>query len=350
MLFYSDIPEVHNCTEGFPDRYRHFGIENARQKYYTFASGEMLSQEITTKQFTIYIHQLIATSALLLHLRSCSSCAYVRYVLAGSCSFASDTEGAATIKAGRGYLVCELLDQAYTMHMEEGNLLVIDIMVTDQSADLVFSSIPELLQKIDSFRKSGRSGVIDFGCNIDFRMRTLLHEILSCSVDNPTRELYLNARICELHWCYASQFTKSLETDQRSANLRTLEEVKAYIVGHGVDETFGTAFLSRKFGISATTLKREFKRRFRSSIRDFIAQVRMEGARDMLLHSSLSVGTIGAKAGYAEFSSFSRAFTRYFGQSPTRYRKQFVRAMEQTRLLPELNDIVLNGKQDQTCF
>jgi|GEM_PF-6552058 len=334
MLFTSDIPEVHNCKEEFPDRYRHFGIEKARQKYCTFASGEMLSQEIVTRQFTIYIHQLIATSALFLRARACRSCAYVRYVLAGSCSYTSVTGEEIEIKAGRGYLISEHSDQEYTMNLNEGSFLAIDMMIADQSTDVVFSSIPELLQRIRSGRSAGRTGAIDFVCNIDFRMRTLLYEIMSCGVDNATRELYLNAKVCELHWCYASQFAKSLEPVENSANLRKLDEVKAYIIGHGVDETFGTAFLSRKFRISATTLKREFKRRFRSSIRDFIAQVRMEGARDMLLHSSLSVGAIGTKAGYAEFSSFSRAFTRYFGQSPSQYRKQFVQTMERARLLP----------------
>jgi AraC-like DNA-binding protein len=51
-----------------------------------------------------------------------------------------------------------------------------------------------------------------------------------------------------------------------------------------------------------------------------LARVRRQLAVEMLLDTSLTVEQIAAELGYAETSSFTRAFTRWTGLPPSRYR------------------------------
>jgi transcriptional regulator GlxA family with amidase domain len=49
--------------------------------------------------------------------------------------------------------------------------------------------------------------------------------------------------------------------------------------------------------------------------------MRMERARDLLEHSTMSVREIGLACGYASFSSFVRAFRKTYGKTPKHSRK-----------------------------
>lgn len=52
----------------------------------------------------------------------------------------------------------------------------------------------------------------------------------------------------------------------------------------------------------------------------YVTRIRLEQARDLLAHSSLTVAEVGARFGFDDPSSFSRAFRRAFGQSPSSLR------------------------------
>jgi AraC family transcriptional regulator len=49
---------------------------------------------------------------------------------------------------------------------------------------------------------------------------------------------------------------------------------------------------------------------------------RMNRARDLLLRSTLPVTQIGVQIGFRETSSFTRAYRRYSGITPSEFRRQ----------------------------
>jgi AraC family transcriptional activator of pyochelin receptor len=59
---------------------------------------------------------------------------------------------------------------------------------------------------------------------------------------------------------------------------------------------------------------------FAMSVADAIADRRLGGARQLLLATDLPVSAIGYKCGYLNNASFTRAFSRRFGQAPTQLR------------------------------
>ncbi|MEO1152233.1 MAG: helix-turn-helix domain-containing protein, partial [Pseudomonadota bacterium] len=58
------------------------------------------------------------------------------------------------------------------------------------------------------------------------------------------------------------------------------------------------------------------------SRRDFIVEMRMERARDLLMRSRLPIEEVAARVGYSDRATFSKAFQRRVGLSPSMYRRR----------------------------
>lgn len=74
---------------------------------------------------------------------------------------------------------------------------------------------------------------------------------------------------------------------------------------------------ARIYGFSPRTLQRTFAAETGLSFARWRLRLRMETAAN-LLESSMGVGRVAIHVGYADISTFSRAFRDYFGRAPTR--------------------------------
>lgn len=77
--------------------------------------------------------------------------------------------------------------------------------------------------------------------------------------------------------------------------------------------------VAMRLGISARSLQRQLE------IQDityskFVEEMRYEVAQSLLAGTGLDIAEIGASLGYRDPSSFSRAFMRWSGMSPSEYR------------------------------
>ncbi|MFC6648822.1 helix-turn-helix domain-containing protein [Paenibacillus rhizoplanae] len=57
-----------------------------------------------------------------------------------------------------------------------------------------------------------------------------------------------------------------------------------------------------------------------SSMIDFVNQLRIEQAKELLLDSGLTIKQIAAEVGYANVQSFNRFFRKYEGMPPSGYK------------------------------
>lgn len=78
--------------------------------------------------------------------------------------------------------------------------------------------------------------------------------------------------------------------------------------------------IARQCGLNRTKLTRGFRELYRCSIAEALAEKRLGEARRQLLATDLPVGIIGYRSGYSNNASFTRAFGRRFGVSPSDYR------------------------------
>ena len=70
------------------------------------------------------------------------------------------------------------------------------------------------------------------------------------------------------------------------------------------------------------SLRHRFKRIHGCAPRDFLAQMRMERAKHLLLETVDPVGAIAERLGYGRLAEFTRAFARHAGRSPSAFREQ----------------------------
>lgn len=77
--------------------------------------------------------------------------------------------------------------------------------------------------------------------------------------------------------------------------------------------------ISDDFCMSAKTLQRKLKDE-NITFKQLILELRMEFARELLLSGRFSISAIAHKLLYAEVSVFTRAFTNYYGVSPSIYK------------------------------
>lgn len=78
--------------------------------------------------------------------------------------------------------------------------------------------------------------------------------------------------------------------------------------------------LAREVGRHPIYVARAFRARFGCAVGEYARCLRVERARRLLHHRSLSLSNVAARAGYSDQSHLSRDFRRAFGQSPGSYR------------------------------
>jgi AraC family transcriptional regulator len=98
------------------------------------------------------------------------------------------------------------------------------------------------------------------------------------------------------------------------------KRVAAYIEEHVADD-IPLATLAELARLSPYHFCRSFKRTFGMPPRKYHASRRIERARQLLADRELSVTTIALAVGFGDTSTFTAAFRRLTGQTPSRYRR-----------------------------
>ena len=85
------------------------------------------------------------------------------------------------------------------------------------------------------------------------------------------------------------------------------------------DAVFNVDFLAEKMGMSRSQFYRKIKALTNKSVNDFITTFQMNKAVEYLLSGAYNISETAYKVGYSAPNSFTRAFAKYFGMSPSQY-------------------------------
>ena len=114
----------------------------------------------------------------------------------------------------------------------------------------------------------------------------------------------------------AEGINKSIRKRVQSGGLAF--QVAAYLQQH-YDEDLSLKDLANLFFITPTYLSKWFKDKTGATITQFVENLRMERARELLEYTSLSVGEIGRRVGYEDSNYFSRVFKKIYGIPPSKW-------------------------------
>jgi AraC family transcriptional regulator len=98
------------------------------------------------------------------------------------------------------------------------------------------------------------------------------------------------------------------------------KKVAQYIEEH-LSEDVPLPALAELVGLSPYHFARAFKQSFGLPPHRYLTSRRIEKAKGLLARPSVSVTQIGFDLGFSEVSSFTNAFRKHAGLSPTEYRR-----------------------------
>ena len=102
---------------------------------------------------------------------------------------------------------------------------------------------------------------------------------------------------------------------------RIIRDMRRYLL-ENYSEELNLSRLSTQFFLAPSYLSELLSRYSGETISRFLLRARMEKAAELLAISDKSLVIISEEVGYNDYNYFCRLFKRYFGMSPTRYRKE----------------------------
>ena len=88
------------------------------------------------------------------------------------------------------------------------------------------------------------------------------------------------------------------------------------------DRAWTVESLARRCNRSRASFAREFRQRAGTGPMELLTTLRMEQAAQLLARGGRDTGSVGEAVGYRSEAAFNRAFGRYAGVTPGRYRRQ----------------------------
>jgi AraC-like DNA-binding protein len=116
--------------------------------------------------------------------------------------------------------------------------------------------------------------------------------------------------------------------ERKATPFRELREPIDYISQHFAGELSVQA-LAQACNISVSALERRFRKHLKKTPHQYINEVRLDHAQQLLLETEKSIGTIALETGFADHSHFTRAFSRHFNLTPSKVRQARARASDQ---------------------
>jgi AraC family transcriptional activator of pyochelin receptor len=152
-------------------------------------------------------------------------------------------------------------------------------------------------------------------------MRHGVNDVLSCTLTGLARGPYMRAKALELLALVVHALQDQTRQPLRTAvtlsplDLRKLHAARCMITEQP-EASMTLAELARAVGMNRTKLAMGFREVYGLPVQTYWRDVRLERARELLRESRARVTDVALSMGYAEVSSFTRAFNRKFGLLP----------------------------------
>lgn len=98
--------------------------------------------------------------------------------------------------------------------------------------------------------------------------------------------------------------------------------ILSYINNH-YNEDISLTMIADKLNLSASYISKYFKRNFGVSFIDYVHELRIHKAKDLLMHSDFKIQEIADQVGYYNTNSFIRMFKKVSGITPGEYRRLY---------------------------
>lgn len=161
---------------------------------------------------------------------------------------------------------------------------------------------------------------------LSLAMGGTIHHLLECPYSGSMRRLYVESKAMELIAHKLAQISSADSSLPSTLELRPddmdrLRDAKNLLT-HDLENPPGLFELERAVGTNHTKLNRGFKAVFGTTVFGYLRKMRLQEARHLLEEEGMNVTEAAVSVGYNSMSSFSRAFSTYFGKNPKQFQKK----------------------------
>ena len=114
-------------------------------------------------------------------------------------------------------------------------------------------------------------------------------------------------------------YKTSFNTRKQEAN-KPVREAKNYIKAH-LKETISLEQISSVAGFNSSYFSSLFKKETGITFSEYLIQVRMEQAKELLKGTDWNISVICEEVGYSDLKNFNKNFKKYTGLRPNEFRR-----------------------------
>ncbi|MEP2669340.1 MAG: AraC family transcriptional regulator [Cyclobacteriaceae bacterium] len=151
-----------------------------------------------------------------------------------------------------------------------------------------------------------------------------LQNIFDCQLQGKWSEMFIESSFAQLLHLQMKDFFDTEETSAlpgfSKRDVEVMYALKAHLMNTFLEE-HSMLSLARHFGLNTNKLMTQFKRLFGMSVFEFLTQLRMDYAGQLLRDKNMMVVEVAQTLGYKNPNHFSAAFKKRFGIIPSAFSK-----------------------------
>jgi AraC-like DNA-binding protein len=137
----------------------------------------------------------------------------------------------------------------------------------------------------------------------------------------PRRQYESVLRLLSIFAQHLSDLSKQLIVQAENAEPPAMTRARVYIADHHASE-LSLGHVARAVNMSAFYFCKSFKKATGLTFTEYLARIRVEKVRNLLLNPHKRVSEAAYEAGFQSLSQFNRVFRRIAGESPSAYREK----------------------------
>jgi AraC-like DNA-binding protein len=301
--------------------YGSYLVSGSRAVLVLFAEGRLLSQALEGAGFQIWFHDFFVEAQVALAVNSKIRLRTLIFVLQQNVLWTVARNEPIHLNEGRYYLLDIPATTVHSFLLSPGRSRIFQIDFSDSFADAYLSNggaenlFPHVLNPESS-------AAIHSGLN-DYKVRAIIHILQTCSIgDRRARTFFLLEQVMKLFVGHREQMVVRKDRPPRGDLVdEKMEVLQEYIQTH-LDADLTHSRLSLWLHVSESVLRRLFKRYMKTTLHEYILQLRLSYAVYLLNEDKKQVTEIALLAGFKDVSGFRRAFKKRFGISPSQWERR----------------------------
>ena len=161
----------------------------------------------------------------------------------------------------------------------------------------------------------------NFTQQLTSKMEDIVTEVLSNSQKGLLKRIFLESKTLELLHLQLNFQAKKVNNSDNI--LKKIYKVEA-ILQTNLHEQISIQQLARKVLLNQNILKNEFKKLFGETIFNYTKKLRMDNAKNLLIHTQKPIYEIADMVGYKNPTHFTAAFKKIEKTTPKEFRKNYI--------------------------